>query len=707
MRRLYSLLISLLVLSTPVVIAARQEAVRIGILLTPDSQADRGARLAVQELNAMGSGSYELVYPSSLDDMPAAVDALEGVQAIIGPVSDENTLPNLELLAGVGVPVLTLAMGNLLTEQDSQADIFRVRAAEAYYSAAAMDYLLNELGSQRIVLVQTDVPSTEALLEAENRLIELGSAPFLKVQLLDNTELLANVSAITEGDAVAFWGAAEDALSLRRELLAAGWTGSFFYRYTQEAVLSGTIPSPEAAGMFGVSGWSYATPTRLSRQFLASYAATYGEIPTDEAAAAYDAVYVLAGRMQQGGSLVENLRGMPEVLAVQGYLRGYENGDLSRLTTVYRIEAGGAAVLMSRYQDNARLTADDLITYPEVLAAIGTPTPTLIPSETPLPTLTPTATPSQLLLTVIGSDVPVYEGPGTDFERLGALPLGAKAAVLGGNTNLDWLAILYRGQIGWVIRNPASLQEFDPGGLFLQIPVLSAPALPEGSGTPTSLIADIIIENVTLEPAQPVPGEAFVANVTLRNNGQQATGPFTIATAFEPGAVYSSNNVTNIEAGASLSLPLSATLVGSGDYGVDILADINNTVAEGDGGERNNSYRLNYRVDYRIVNLVEQQEVPAGNRIDLAGGTPDLEWTGTVLTPINGASIGVLTGLTYDAVSYDILEPVLLNNTTGLDDTQIFSGVLIGVLTAEGQRAIIRVEERSGTTLIMQFRVYE
>jgi ABC-type branched-subunit amino acid transport system substrate-binding protein len=707
------------------------DQIRIGVLLIPNSDGDLGARLAVSELNERGlinyasqSMQFELVYPNQLpnqpDGIPRIIEILnsQGVHAMLGPSVNQLALPNLEPLARAGVPVLTLATADTLTDLDVTNNIMRMRAAEGYYSHAIIDYMINDLALTNIALIQTDVESTEALVAAETRLAEFGRAPAIKIQLEDSSTLEEQLQLVIDSgaDGVAMWGPAADAGIALPSLRSHGWTGRFFHRKAQEALISGTFTNlNQAAGTLGANGWSFGNTAPLSRLFVANYAATYGRIPSDEAAAAYDAIYALAGQVQVVGKempiIYETMREMATVFTVQGRLAPteYGNGDFSRQVTLYEIRAEGGVRALARYDGDFRLPEDDPSTQTgSGLAAIGTPTFT--PSPSPSPTITPTitGTPSQLQLTVLAESISVFGGPGDFFEELGLLEGGTSATIVGADQDLTWLVIQYRGGIGWVLNDPAAISIFDPGGLTTQLPVIEAPPTPQGGVTPTPAleVADIVIENVTMTPPRPVPGQPFLANVSLRNVGSVASGPFTVGASFEPGAVYSSNVIPNIQPGSSVSLPLSATVVGTGDFSVDVVADVNNEVSEGFDGETNNFFRFSYGVDYPIVGSASSLPINAGTPIDLAGGTPELNWTGASLDVVNGALIGIITGVTYENVVFDQINPNVVNNGTGLTDAQLFPGVLVGVRTAEGQRAIVRIDARNGTTLTISFRVY-
>jgi hypothetical protein len=204
----------------------------------------------------------------------------------------------------------------------------------------------------------------------------------------------------------------------------------------------------------------------------------------------------------------------------------------------------------------------------------------------------------------------------------------------------------------------------------------------------------------------PQPGQPFIANVTVRNAGVATAGRFTVAGAFDPGNVFSSNFVPELAPLAVMTVPLSVTLAGAGEFSVEIIADVNNDIPEGETvGEFNNAFRLSYRVDFPVIAQGVSLEVNAGNQIDLGGGTADLLWTGSVLSTLNGAELGIVTTATYEAANYATLTSGIINSTV-LGDAQVFGGVLVAVKTAEGQYAILRIEGRAGTSLSLSYRLY-
>jgi len=711
---------------------AARTTIRLGVMIRQNTDADLGLQLAVEELNDFYDNRtddiirfrYELLYPRNYPNQPEEVrNALDEfvtnqeVSAIIAPSDGDLMLANLEPFARAGVPVLTLSTVEGLTDFDVTNNIMRFQAAESYQSAAAANYMINDLGLTNIALVQTNIQVTESLVAYELEMNALGLTPEIKVQLEDNTTLAENADALAtvQPEAVAMWGSIEDAVILLETMRQSGWQGVFFYHKAQEAILSGRIPTNLQAGLLGVAGWSYGLSTTSSRQFLLDFVTTYGRLPSAEAAAMYDAVLVLDGQIRALGSpampaLYQSLREMPSVLSVQGDLSPVEfgNGDFSRSVVVYEISERGGVSVLAQYRNGVRLEGDALANDDvNLLAAVGTATFTPTPSDTPTATPTITPTPSQVQLTVVGGAIEVRTGPGDFYESIGELQVGSIVTIIGGDADLQWYVVQYRGGIAWIPNFANLIDIFDPGNLLFQLPIINPPPTPLGgvTATPVTELADIVIDTVVLEPAQPQPGVPFTAFVTVRNAGNAPTAPFTIATTFEPGSVFSSNVVPTLGVGSSFVIPLTATLSSSGDFSANIAADVNNEVQEGEEGEQNNFYTLTYRVDFGVVNQLANFELFAGDALDLAGGLADLQWSGSILDGINGATVGIVTGLTYEQVGYSNLDPVFLNQAN-VADTQIFPGVLIGVVTAEGQRAVVRVEGRVGTTLSISFKVY-
>ena len=233
---------------------------------------------------------------------------------------------------------------------------------------------------------------------------------------------------------------------------------------------------------------------------------------------------------------------------------------------------------------------------------------------------------------------------------------------------------------------------------------IPAPPTPTPAASPLPSEPDLVIDAVALSPSQPIPNRPFTATVTVRNAGGGATGRFAVAATWEPGAVYTSAFVEGLAGGQSVPVQLSGTLIGTGVFQVAVVTDLNNEVAELNEG--NNLFNVSYRVDYPLLANQVNIQLGPNTQWDMFGGTPDFFWDGYNIAMLNGAQIGMLSGVAYENVHYDMLTPAVINNATGVGTDKVQPGVVFGMTIPEGRRAVIRVDNRSGETVWLSYRVY-
>ncbi|PJF25448.1 MAG: hypothetical protein CUN53_12740, partial [Phototrophicales bacterium] len=68
----------------------------------------------------------------------------------------------------------------------------------------------------------------------------------------------------------------------------------------------------------------------------------------------------------------------------------------------------------------------------------------------PVPTSAPVVSPTGITATATPFNVNMRQGPGTSFSRVGLLPRGQTAAVIGRNATNTWWEIEFGGIRGWV-----------------------------------------------------------------------------------------------------------------------------------------------------------------------------------------------------------------------------------------------------------------
>jgi hypothetical protein len=147
----------------------------------------------------------------------------------------------------------------------------------------------------------------------------------------------------------------------------------------------------------------------------------------------------------------------------------------------------------------------------------------------------------------------------------------------------------------------------------------------------------------------------------------------------------------------------------TGRYEVAIVVDLNNQIAEGIG-ENNNIFSFDYRLDQRVLRDGSQR-LRNNDTLGLEGGgdPDDVRWRdsdGGRLEIINGARIRILDSRSLSSVVYSDIDPSRINRES-ISRSDLSNGTLIGVITAEGRRGVLRVDDVSQAEIDVTFRVYE
>ena len=366
-------------------------------------------------------------------------------------------------------------------------------------------------------------------------------------------------------------------------------------------------------------------------------------------------------------------------------------GEISSNTVVTRLNEYGTAYVVAYYHGGEQVAINE---RPLVQAT---------PTQASTPTPAPTSTPSGYTLTIQSAVQNVRSGPGIQFEVIGQLQRGTQARVLGATPDYSWLVIDFRGQWGWL----ASYLVATFGNRNL-LPVIQPPATP--TPVPTSTPAppqdpDLVVLHAS--PPRLILDQPMSVNVTLRNQGLTAAGPFAVAASFEPGGRYVGVNVPWLNAGEQTTVQLSATLTGAtGPQSIIIVVDLNQQVVEGPAGEANNSvYAYNYIAD-RAFLATGASTIGIGS-VDLDGyGIPDLEWTGADLVAQGDGGMYLMSYFSsIDSVHYDAIDTSLANLKTLHIDR--LTNATIGLRTTDGHHAVLKPTNatRDGT-FTFDYRVY-
>lgn len=705
------MLASLLALSLPG--AAQQVPVfRIGVIDNEFGSLTKGARLAVQEINDSGGvrGADGTVFRLELvvqppDNIETSIANLRqaSVIAVIGPENSDDVLNNLNLLASLGVPVLTPAMDDTIIARDTSGLVFRTRAQEVILGRSLASYLVNDLNLNRIITVQLDVQSTGSVVGLTRALSGLGVVPEQSLLLEQETQVENLVDEISSANPpfVAVYGPPATARLLYTELRNTGWAGRLIYNQANDPLFRASLPVELQTGIVGASTWLYSLNTEISEDFVVEYLQLFGEVASPAAASVYDAVHLIADSVQLPDNLADNLAATADYPGVQGTLNPatLTAGELSDNVIIYQIGVYAAPQIIARYQGTLRLP---LASEPDG----GIDTGIIPPTATPRPT----ATPEGVVITVESAVQNVRTGPGLNYDVIGQLQRGDQARVIGTSLNADWVIIDFRGQRGWM-----ATYLLDVFGDLNTLPIFSAPPTPTPrppTPTPTAApVADVVITNAI--PNRLPTDAPFNVIVTVRNQGLLDAGQFAVAATFEPGGAYAGVNIPFLGAGQQTTVNLTGSLSGpTGPQQITIIADLNNQINEGSVGEANNDdYSISYIAD-RSALITSSVTLGVGGTIDLdtPSGTIDLSWDGNQLTALNGAQIYILSNVSsLDQVHHDMISTS--TNSSPIPGS-ILGGAYIGYVTNAGaaRRGVMRIDNViiSGATgqITFTYRTY-
>lgn len=698
----------------------------IGYLGSVDDDLARGLQLAIDEINASGGidGTDGTTYTFSLavaevdpadpTSVTTALSSLPRVLAIFGPSDEAFIEANISTLSAASAPVFVPSRLATLNQQDTNSNLFRLIAPEATYAQALANYLVFEIGVNDIVLLQTPAETVgDGFNNFNAALTSFSTPPSQTFQVSDEVQLANTVISIANlnPEVVAAFGSIDGVASTLQLLREGGWDGLFVYP-DANSVFDASEDDGVAfedglfAGVVGASSWSFSTPTTVGRTFVANYVANFGDVPGPLSVSGYDTMYALSILVRNGNISQDALKAGLAQLRLPNLVSGpispalYGNRILSQTVYVFALTGTGGAETMAIYDNGVQRAGigDDsgVVGGP---APAATATATLRPTATTLPA---SATPGFLVATVnnnVGA-LNVRTGPDTVYPEIDELRPGEQVTIIGRNQDYTWLFVQINGQTGWIFTQYVTV--FDPGGLYAVLPIVPSPATPTPTVTQGPVDPDLIITNVTISPTNPQPNSPMTATITVQNQGSTNAGPFAVATSFRPGEVFTAQNVNGLAAGQTITVTLTNTVTQTGyvpDLG--IVVDLNNEVAEGTAGEANNIFTIAYKVD-RSIATEGSTTLNASQSINFFGANVDLSWDGNVFNMPGNARIGQLAGTDYQSAHYDQVAAV----ATGTSVINPQTGQVFAILTDEGNRGVLRVDNRNGSSVTITYRIY-
>jgi ABC-type branched-subunit amino acid transport system substrate-binding protein/uncharacterized protein YgiM (DUF1202 family) len=619
------------------------------------------------------------------------------VIAIVGPEDSSTVLGNRELLASPGVPVMTTALDDTIITADTSGNLLRIRARAFLQGRALADYLRNELSAATVAVVQLDIESTVEVVGFTQAAQQVGlpiNGEYIRSDQLAIEGIVTQIQQ-QQPQFVVTYGPPELAAQLYSGLRQADWPGRFVYNRAGNGEFRDGVQENLLEGILGANTWSYTYGDVRSQTFVLAYIEAFGEVPSAIAAAAYDGVYALRAAIGQPGGLRNNLLALSDFEGVQGVLSPASlnpPGEMSSYVAITELGEFGAPAAVARYSGSERIPLSE----PEVGA---------LPSPTPLPT----ATLEGVFLQIERAVQNVRTGPGLDYDILGQLQEGETARVIGATVDFEWVAIQFRGTTGWLFQDILEVV-----GDTTTVPVLTPPPTPTPPPpTPTNTpepFPDLVV--LSASPPRLTIGQPFSVTAVVRNQGSVNAGPFAVAGSFQPGAIYTAVNLGGLAAGTQTTITLSGTLATgpTGPKDVGIVADLNNQVNEGPGGETNNTLSYIYTADAPLYTAAPATGTLTLNdfqTVSLDAGSDEIQWSAGGIVPMATTQLARLTGFSsFENTHRDAVLAAPLSNTAV---TPISAGDLIGfVADGSGAPGVIEVlSATSGGQITFRFRVYQ
>ncbi|RMF52956.1 MAG: hypothetical protein D6749_03575 [Chloroflexota bacterium] len=334
-----------------------------------------GAQLAVNEINSQGGVAAPNGVRVTLDLRDFNVTSAEqfGVTArtiltsappvaILGPTLTGMALPNLNLAPNARVPQFVTGTAAVLSNSDPTRFIFQLRPADATWATALASYLVNIRGYTRLAVAWATTTygqdSVAAFTSVVTRFRDLTDARIVAntSHPVTATDFTAEAQTLISADpeAIAIWSAPEAAARLIEALRAQGYEGEIAYGALENPDFLRAMGEEGVEGLLGVTSWFAGAQDAASAEFVRNYRATYGELPDSHAVAYYDAVYMIANAIKNGGPTAVQpfIAQLPRFAGVQGEYRPaiYNNGQLSATVFIVRADARGNLSEIARYE---------------------------------------------------------------------------------------------------------------------------------------------------------------------------------------------------------------------------------------------------------------------------------------------------------------------------------------------------------------------
>ena len=329
---------------------------------------EKGARLAIEELNAAGiqigdkSARFELLAEDDAADPKQATTAAQklvdsGVKGVVGHVTSGATLPASKIYNEAGIPQITPSSTNPKITRQGYAGVFRLVADDTQQGGAMARYSVETLKAQTVAVIDDRTAYGQGLADAYEKAAAAAGAKvvaheFTNDKATDFKSILTTLKA-KQPDVIFFGGMDSVGGPMLRQMKQLGipaklvggdglCTGQMI-KLAAEALGDERVYCVEAGGVDGdeVSG---------NDKFRAAFKAKYNVEVQAYSPYAYDGVKLLAEAMKTAGS-TEPAQYLPALKAIKyqgasGNVEFDEKGDRKNAAlTLYTFKSGERAKL--------------------------------------------------------------------------------------------------------------------------------------------------------------------------------------------------------------------------------------------------------------------------------------------------------------------------------------------------------------------------
>lgn len=274
---------------------------------------DRGAAIAVEEINAAGDITVETVrMPASPVD-PQALNTnflkmVEEEPTVIVGIPGTNIESLTRAVENARIPVIGVVQNSNISfgAPNGSEWLFQAYTSQYNYASSAARYLIEELEVTSVGIMHTDEALGTSGAAVFTEVFEEAGVPIVATRsyATSATDLTEQVLAMRGADAVINWGYPNPMAVQLKQFVQNGI--DIPTMQTQSAALNvanGVVEGEAITNLLSAQFCNAADPgTEAGRRFIAAYQEKYGTTPTANAMVTYDAVRFAAAAVRAANS---------------------------------------------------------------------------------------------------------------------------------------------------------------------------------------------------------------------------------------------------------------------------------------------------------------------------------------------------------------------------------------------------------------------